>query len=112
MFYFSPHIILLSVAAAASGVVHSEGAYTNGWQKLGVVSAATPVQFTIVVKERNADRVKQISREVSDPTSPKYGKFLTQDELDQLTAPAAADMTTVTSWLEARSIVNWPPRLH
>ena len=40
--------LLLSVAAAASGVVHSEGAYTNGWQKLGVASAATPVQFTIV----------------------------------------------------------------
>ena len=53
-------VLLLFVAAAASVVVHPEGAYTNGWQKLAEAEAATPVQFTIVVKERNADRVNQI----------------------------------------------------
>ena len=55
------------------------------------------------------DAVKQIALEVSDPDSPTYGRFLSQQQLDEMTRPADADVATVARWLNAHS-VHWAMR--
>ena len=50
------------------------------------------------------DEVKKIALEVSTPGSPKYGDFLTQAELDKLTAPKPADISAVSQWLTSEGV--------
>ncbi len=43
-------------------------------------------QVTFAVKQNNIDQLEKILFEVSDPKSPKYGKFLKRDEIAKITA--------------------------
>jgi hypothetical protein len=59
-----------------------------------------------VVREQGVNDVKRIALAVSDPASSKYGKYLTQEQLDSITKPTASDMSAVTDWLHQND-VNW-----
>ena len=84
-----------AVTPLATGT--SPGAPTN----IGVVAgdAKLTVRFSIV--EQNLDRIKHIALAVSDPTSPVYGDFPTQQQIDDIVAPKAEDVAAVTDWLRA-----------
>ena len=57
-------------------------------------SASPHANITFVaLRERNLDALERIV-DVSAPQSERYGKFLSQRELDELTAPAPADIST------------------
>ena len=45
--------------------------------------------------------------EVSSPSSPKYGKHLTLDEVNSLTAPKNSDLQTVVEFLKTFGIVDF-----
>jgi subtilase family serine protease len=90
---------------ASASVIHPEGLYTNGWSKYPrPVGGDLPVTFTIVIKERNIDAVKRIALDASDPAFRNYGKFLSQERLDSLTAPTMSDASAVTDWLDANGV--------
>ena len=57
------------------------------------------VKVTFAVRENNMDTIRKIALDVSDPNSPNYGRYLTQTQIDEITAPAAADVAAVRSWL-------------
>ena len=46
-----------------------------------------PFHFRITVKQQNMDKLKQIALDVSNPKSARYGKYLKQSEIDELTKP-------------------------
>jgi subtilase family serine protease len=46
------------------------------------VDPSTLVTFTIVLRQRNIDQLKNVLYEVSNPKSPKYGKYWTKDQVD------------------------------
>jgi tripeptidyl-peptidase-1 len=80
-------------------------AYSNNWvQNPRAVHSAIPVQFTIVVKEQGTAEVKRIAKAVSDPKSAEYGNYITQEDLDKITAPLASDTAAVTNWLKAEGL--------
>lgn len=64
-----------------------------------VVAKDMPINFTISVKQPNLDQLEAAALAVSDPTSPTYGAYLSQNRIDELTAPSAHAITTVTNWL-------------
>jgi subtilase family serine protease len=97
-------MLFAAFAALSAAVVHPEVSYTNGWQKTTRAHAFQPVTMTFAVKEQNIDEVKRIANEVSDPDSPKYGQYLTQEKLDALVAPKESDMTAVKSWLSKNGL--------
>lgn len=113
-------ICLFAVTASASIVAERE--YTNGWTKGSPVEDDQQVSFTIAVRERGIEKVsnnnirpnhlktcnahmqsrtqvKRIALDVSDPDSDQYGNFLTQEDLDKITAPRESDMQNVKKWL-------------
>lgn len=57
------------------------------------------VNFGILVRQQQATRAQQIAVEVSDPHHAAYGKHLTADQLDELTAPTPDDFWRVRTWL-------------
>lgn len=49
--------------------------------------------------QQNTQILEKIFWEVSTPGSPKYGQFLTADEVSRLVAPTTESLQTVTAWL-------------
>jgi hypothetical protein len=104
------HVFLLSAcllasASAFDGTVISQMAYPEDWKILpNEPRSSLPVKITLAVQEQNLDRVLEIAREVSDPKSARYGEFLTQIQLDEMTAPLAEDMGNVTGWLDTHAL--------
>ena len=66
----------------------------------------TELRVTIAVREQNMDEIREIALDVSDPGSPSYGRYLSQARVDEITAPAAADVTAVRSWLREQFAGN------
>jgi subtilase family serine protease len=97
---------LLALASlAALGRAVEEGEYSDGWTKSRApVSDQHPVSFTIVINEQGLEELQRISRAVSDPTSPSYGHYLSQTQLDALVTPNPADIATVLRWLGAAQV--------
>ena len=98
--------LILAFAAAASAelVTFSAPRVTNGWAASPIEDDTAHVTFTLVVKEQGEKEIKEIAKAVSDPKSAKYGQFLTQRQVDKITAPKAEDMAAVVDWLEANDI--------
>ena len=59
------------------------------------------INFTVSITQQNLDKLVATAHAVSDPASPRYGSYLSQNEIDALTAPAAQDVGTVTAWLSS-----------
>jgi subtilase family serine protease len=81
--------------------------YTDGWTKTATpVAGQTSLTFTIAVREQGVNDVKRIALAVSNPSSRNYGKYLNQEQLDNITKPTASDMSAVTGWLHQNG-VGW-----
>lgn len=98
--------VALGLAAAASAArTVSKAPYALGWtQASDAVDLLAEVKFTVVVKEQGLGEIKRIASEVSNPDSPIYGQYLSQKTIDDISRPAAEDMTAVVSWLEAAGV--------
>lgn len=59
------------------------------------------------MKQRNIAKLESTLLSVSSPKSPNYGKLWTLDEVNQLTAPAQADVDTVVSFLKEHGVSEW-----
>ena len=92
-------------ALTALASLQTEPPLVNGWTSSynGVLEATESVSFTVLVKEQNLDQLTKTALEVSDPESPKYTQYLTQLQIDQLTAPKASDVQTVRTWLATQT---------
>ena len=77
-----------------------------GWYQAEHEAVATEQEVTISfsVKEQGGDEIRRVATEVSDPTSPKYGQYLTQRQIDEIVAPKSEDVQAVTSWLAANGV--------
>ena len=83
------------VVVACGRPVHAD------WVDAGAASPHANITFALALRERNLDALERIAMDVSSPQSERYGKFLSQRELDELTAPAPADISALEAWLKA-----------
>jgi hypothetical protein len=65
--------------------------------------ADSVVDFTISVQQPSEGiaRIKFHVAQVSDPSSSVYGDYLTQAEIDAITAPSQESFSAVTAWLDS-----------
>ena len=52
------------------------------------------ISFHLSVKQQGLDKILQRAMEVSDPSSPSYGKYMNQPEIDAITAPSENDLAS------------------
>ena len=53
---------------------------------LGVPDASEEIELVFRVQENNAEQLEQLALDVSNPASPNYGKYLTKEQIDAMTA--------------------------
>lgn len=103
-------LLLATIALAVNAGLHSAPQLSNGWQQGELLSLdETPVTFVVSLRD-NADtvaQIKEIALEVSDPTSNKYGNYLSSSELAAMTAPSNEALETVSTWLLAHDITSF-----
>lgn len=98
-------VLLLAALVAAAPVVEERvvpaPAYSCAYEVSESASADASVTFTIAVQQRNMDVLKARVLDVSDPDSPRYGQWMSAQEVAELTRPADEDVAAVTAWLDA-----------
>ncbi|MBE3045541.1 hypothetical protein IMZ48_23945, partial [Candidatus Bathyarchaeota archaeon] len=68
-------------------------------QMLSAPQADTPIALEIALKLQNIDTLEPLLRDVSDPTSPNYGNYLTAAEVNDKFQPAEESRVVVKAWL-------------
>ena len=112
----SPALLLWSLAvmrlAQASALptphlVVQAPALPDGWRRqTAQLPADATVSFAIVLKGQHEQKLLATARAVSDPASPRHGRFLTREQVDALTKPRATDTAIVRGWLDAANITT------
>eukprot|EP01116_Phalansterium_solitarium_P012022 TRINITY_DN2795_c0_g2_i1.p1 TRINITY_DN2795_c0_g2~~TRINITY_DN2795_c0_g2_i1.p1 ORF type:complete len:745 (+),score=248.03 TRINITY_DN2795_c0_g2_i1:94-2235(+) len=95
-------VLSISVCAAAEierVVVSSRETIPKGFSIQQIADPKARISFTVLLKQRNLDRLEQLFHEVSNPKSEKYGQFLTKTELDNLVRADQAAFDEVMNWL-------------
>ena len=98
-------VALLSLASVASAAHSVAGSTPPGWvQHVEQVPHSHDVAFTICLKQQNIDELQRAALSVSTPGHPRYGRFLSVDEIDKMTAPSQSDFDAVTTWLRTHEV--------
>lgn len=74
------------------------------WSKRGVVARDFVLPMRIGLTQSNLDLGHDLLMEISDPDSPKYGKYYTADEIHDLFAPSEESVAAVRAWLHESGI--------
>ncbi len=59
----------------------------------------TPLRYTVRLRESNLPRLRAAALAVSDPASPRYGKFLTGEQIADMTAPSREHLASTLHWV-------------
>jgi subtilase family serine protease len=71
------------------------------------------MQLSVAVLSPKADELAMFAMEVSDPNSPLYRRFLTEEQLTALFGPSPCNYQAVIDWLSAAGIqvtMTYPDR--
>jgi subtilase family serine protease len=104
---FATSLAMLSTTVSGSPVVVEEPALCCGWSEatsFAMTLEEERVKVMFAVEEQNLDALETFALEVSDPENAKYGKYWTQKEIDDFTAPRSKDTEAVAKWLAASGI--------
>ena len=105
-----PHVFVLTLAAFAlcsarswaapgAGTVVAPVTGLRGITDLGHAAATTPVALAVTLHYRNEAQLQQLVTLQSDPYSPIYRRFLTNEQFNASFAPTDADYRRVLSAL-------------
>lgn len=83
----------------------------HGWSSLEAPCKGR-IHFTVFLKQRNLDVLDATFKAVSDPDSPRYGQFLTKQEVDQLVGASRIAISAVSSWLISNGVDEGSFELH
>ncbi|KFO97870.1 Tripeptidyl-peptidase 1, partial [Calypte anna] len=64
------------------------------------------LQLTCALGQRGAQRLAQIVDAVSDPRSPRYGQYLSLEQVRDLVQPSPTTLLTVLKWLQGHGVEN------
>jgi len=70
----------------------------KNWTRIGRADPAAELEMTVALTLQNVDRLEQRVLAAATPSSPHYGKWLTLDEVHELTSPSPSTVQTVVDW--------------
>lgn len=91
-------------APARIAVAHSVPAVVAGAHRVGAHSPTAPMDIAIGLKLRNRDELRQLLRQLQDPSSPQYHHFLTPEAFAERFGPTQAQVDAVTRFLTSNGI--------
>jgi tripeptidyl-peptidase-1 len=93
---------LLGVASAS--VMDSLTGIPDGWKSLGNAPADQKIHLRIAMSARHPELLEQTLYDISDPSSPRYGRYLKRDELKSMMRPHSEATTAVFRWLSQSGV--------
>lgn len=76
------------------------------WISHGPADKSATVKAQIGLKQSNIKGLQAKLLDISNPDSPNYGKWLSQEEAEAFTAPPAENVKAVKDWLSAHGITD------
>ncbi|XP_056623244.1 tripeptidyl-peptidase 1 isoform X2 [Triplophysa dalaica] len=76
------------------------------WILVERVKPLEEVELTFALKQQNVDHLKELLKQVSDPDSPQYGKYLSLEEVAALAQPSQLTEKVVQHWLQSHGVKN------
>ena len=98
-------LLLLSSVFVLPTVGMVEVPEPGGYEEAGWVDDAagadppTLLRYTVRLRESNLPRLRAAALAVSDPASPRYGKFLTGEQIADMTAPSREHLASTLHWV-------------
>lgn len=71
----------------------------RGWTNLGSASKTDTIHLAIGLKQSNEGKIEEHLLEISNPAHHRYGKHMTQDEIEDITRPSEHAQSAVSAWL-------------
>ncbi|NXG55454.1 TPP1 peptidase, partial [Hemiprocne comata] len=75
-----------------------------GWTHTGRVDPGHPVALTFALRQQGRGRLAQLVNAVSEPRSPRYGHYLSLEQLRDLVQPSPTTLLTVLKWLQGHGV--------
>lgn len=76
------------------------------WKATGSVKKTAKVHAQIGLKQRNIEQLQKKLLEIANPEHADYGKWMSREEINKMTAPDAKDVAAVKTWLAAHGITE------
>uniref|UniRef100_A0A8D1K8B8 Tripeptidyl-peptidase 1 n=1 Tax=Sus scrofa TaxID=9823 RepID=A0A8D1K8B8_PIG len=101
-------LLALSVAGQCSYSPEPDQQRTlpPGWVSLGRADPEEELSLTFALRQQNVDRLSELVQAVSDPGSPRYGKYLALEDVADLVRPSQLTLHMVQKWLLAAGARN------
>ncbi|KAH8986403.1 subtilisin-like protein [Lactarius hatsudake] len=80
--------------------IHSWKTIPENWESLGPPTADTMIDLYIALKPYRENALIDALNEVSDPRHPRYGMYLSREQVTDIVAPHPDTVQLVHSWLE------------
>jgi tripeptidyl-peptidase I len=91
-----------ALAATAVATPQAPGWYDEAeFAPIGRSPSNAKVTFSVAMPHSNMEQLEKTVLDVSDPSSPNYGKWMTQEAVNKLTAVNPADQKAVRNFLGA-----------
>ncbi|KAF8262928.1 Pro-kumamolisin, activation domain-containing protein [Lactarius quietus] len=85
-------------------VMHAWEVVPAGWENPVTPPAGVTIDLSIALNPHDEDALADALYEVSNPRHPKYGAYLTQDQVAELVAPHPHTLKLVHAWLERHGV--------
>ena len=104
MLYLVPLLAALAAASPAMVPKHILKQVPSGWKFHSDAPSSLKINMHIGLREQNLDELEKRLSAMSDPSHADYGKHMTKDEIEALTAPSKASVDAVNSWLNSHGV--------
>ncbi|KAF8262827.1 peptidase S8/S53 domain-containing protein [Lactarius quietus] len=84
---------------------HTWNAVPANWECMGPPPSGTTIDLHIALKPHRENALIDALYEVSGPKNPRYGAYLSKEQVTELVAPHTDTLGLVNSWLERSSIL-------
>mmetsp|Transcript_17280 Transcript_17280/g.27004 ORF Transcript_17280/g.27004 Transcript_17280/m.27004 type:complete len:587 (-) Transcript_17280:63-1823(-) len=94
------------VAAKEMNVFNSINDTPKRWRLVGESHSTDFIKFTVQMYPQNIDMLKAELAGISNPKSPKYGKWWTKEQIADAVSPPVADHLAVAAWLSTHGMLH------
>ncbi|KAK2000601.1 Pro-kumamolisin [Colletotrichum falcatum] len=78
----------------------------RGVQMMNMAADDQQIRLQVGMKLQNIDKLEPTLRDISDPDSPNYGKYLTAAQVNDMFKPAEASVAAVQNWLASENVTD------
>lgn len=90
-----PNALAAPTSNTAAYAVKERHDAPQGWTKITSPVEYQTISLQIALKQQNSDALTKIALEVSDPSHPRYGQYLSAKQVRDLVAPSNATIDAV-----------------